>query len=328
MPPKRKRQKIAHVAAQAEHDLSNVSITTCVKCQQIAAEKAAAAAAATASSSASSSVPVTASSAAASHPTAAASSASSASTSSTTADPYVVSFRIAPPSHPSLVVPDLPQVLVNQVNSANDAATRAAALEALVLYLHEKGAICSASSRLTVSYRDVNNRANALTYITQGDQPDWGVRIDFYKNAFDTPSRLYSTLRHELVHVGQRTDLPDENATSFDDQYMFEDQESAATAATLKTLQLPLQEVEAHTWELLHAQETGVDAHYLNATQDDLASYLGELCKGVKKSSSAELAFWKNYLKRAHVMLSRIPSPHPALSQSRATFSSVFQKLP
>ena len=204
-----------------------------------------------------------------------------------------------PDANRSDVVPDLSADLVTQIQNANSKAERTAVLQALLKYLAGKGIVDDL--KLTkVMYKHANNANYAVTKTL--DMSDAGeIGITVYKNCFTQgPAVLYSTLRHELIHVGQRLKVPDEDNAEFDDDYMHENiYDKEVGVKTIKTLQLPLQEIETHCWELVHAGETGVGDAYKADTVRDLVDYTDTLIKTVAKININTFIYWHDYLSKA-----------------------------
>mgnify|MGYP000906775852 FL=1 len=133
------------------------------------------------------------------------------------------------------------------------------------------------------------------------------IRITFYPDAFaQGPGVLYSTFRHELIHAGQRSLTPnsedDEEApgTSLDDDYIHDDlyeplNTLEGRAKVNPNMQLPLQELETHSWEIMNAQRTGVGPDYTWTTiyymieyQKKLSNYLGVLDERKNKETKVK----------------------------------------
>jgi hypothetical protein len=210
----------------------------------------------------------------------------------------------------SAAVPDLSNALVTQIQDADDSTKRQQVLDDLLNYLDTKGVVDrpNGTEQVIIEYEDQPNAANATTQAA-GNNPNDPVRITVYSTAFDDgPSVLYSTLRHELIHSAQRMLETDENAAS-DDEYMHEDVNGSAPGPdTSTTLQLPLQEIETHTWELLHADETGISANatYMQATINDLVKNANTVIETVEDDSElvdAAFTYWSHYLDKAVALL-------------------------
>lgn len=220
----------------------------------------------------------------------------------------------------SAVVPDLPQTRVAQIQGANDKTSRQTVLTELLDFLDAQGVVDD-RARTDVVYDDQQHpTSNAVTQaVGTGDNDP--VRITVYKNAFDSgPAVLYSTLRHELIHAGQRQLVPDDTQAEATDDYMHDDLLDQApgngTLYTKDDLELPLQEIETHTWELLHASQTGVNTNqdYMDSTVNDLVRYAVTLIHTVyndQKLLDDAFAYWRNYLDKAVAMLGEADSNYP-----------------
>lgn len=215
-----------------------------------------------------------------------------------------------PTAGASPTVPDLPQSLVTRIQNANGATARQNALNELLVYLDKAGAVDDIS-RTVIKYVNQAKVPYAVTKV-EGMKDTDKVRITVYKNAFtDGPAILYSVIRHELIHVAQRLEVADEPSTGaqITDPYMYENLYDVGIGPeTRDTLQVPLQEVETHAWELLHADETGVSANakYIADTVSELVRYATTVVQTVKDSSKLpDVAFryWSGYLEKAVKML-------------------------
>ncbi|MBT2410301.1 hypothetical protein J7I94_06975 [Streptomyces sp. ISL-12] len=225
----------------------------------------------------------------------------------------------------SAEVPDLPRELVDAIGRARSAAERREVLVRMRDYILERfndlhifgalseeqtGLLAQLYQRVHVTYSHVRTGAMAHTQELLGQAT--GDRIDaapivitVYRAAFEGgAAQLYSTLRHELIHAVQRSMVPDEGQASATDDVMYEDLYEAGTGVpTRNTLQLPLQEIETHVWELTHAGETGVDAGYRADTVTYLLQYAESLTQGVGGATYEQFAYWVNYLLKAVGML-------------------------
>lgn len=203
-------------------------------------------------------------------------------------------------------IPDLPQTLVTRIQNAKGATARQNALNELLTYLDTAGAVDDIS-RTVIKYVNQVKVPYAVTKV-EGMKDTDKVRITVYANAFnDGPAILYSVIRHELIHVAQRLEVADEPSTGAQksDPYMYENLYDVGIGPeTRDTLQVPLQEVETHAWELLHADETGVSANakYIADTVSELVRYATTVVQTVKDSAKLpDVAFryWSGYLEKA-----------------------------
>ncbi len=220
----------------------------------------------------------------------------------------------------SSTIPDLPKTYVDKITAATDSASRQTVLNELLDYLDTKGVVDD-RQHTTIVYDDQRHAtSNAVTEMTGTGDND-PVRITVYSNAFaDGPAVLYSTLRHELIHAGQRMSAPDESRTESTDDYIHDDfmgdAPDSGTAYNKRELELPMQEIEAYTWELLNADKTGVNANqsYMNSTVSDLVGYAGTLIETVEDDNTLPdnaFFYWYNYLGKAVGLLNHAASKYP-----------------
>jgi hypothetical protein len=213
----------------------------------------------------------------------------------------------------SAVVPDLPAALVQQIQAAGTADERRQVLAALTNYVWAQLGSQAEDLQARVVPTYVNRAtgpggALALTHeqLGTGDPDSPPIRLSIYRGAFDRgPAVLYSTLRHELIHAMQRSMVPDEGEASAEDEFMFENlyPPNELGPATRNTLQLPLQEIETHVWELVHAAETGVDQAYRTETVEWLIRYTDNLIGGIRGATADQFSYWRHYLTRAESLL-------------------------
>jgi Domain of unknown function (DUF4157) len=229
-------------------------------------------------------------------------------------------------------VPDLTAALVKKIQDATNTAERQDALEKVIKYLDSKGAIDDVN-RTEIKYVHRNNANYAVTQVV-GMKDDDPIRITVYRNAFDAGvPALYSAIRHELIHVGQRLLVPDDKKAEGTDEYLHENiYDKNIGVKTRDTLQKPLQEIEVHVWELVHASETGIvaDAVYLKATIKDLVVYTQLLTKTVKDKAElpqVSFTYWREYLDNAVTLLndaynSVAPAMQKAIKDARTALQA------
>ena len=232
-----------------------------------------------------------------------------------------------PTQNQSATVPDLPQNLVNEINQAKTARNETArntVLTSLFTYLQQKDAVVSldlgvppTNHPISVVSGSVGGNLAVTQVINQG-RPNEYIKITVAIAAFQDPAILYSTLRHELIHVAQRMNAPDSEqagGTKASDEYIYEDTTEAVnrgsrqfTDAIVNNIQLPLQEIETHAWEILHAAETGINVQHYTATLNFLATYLDTLINYCQQLQGQQqkgnvpdrlLKYWKGYFKKA-----------------------------
>ena len=223
-------------------------------------------------------------------------------------------------------VPDLTSALVQRIRNAIPAA-RQGVLDDLLAYLRPKLGFLAATdpaatdldkATIEVVYVDAPNGPSFA--VTQGFPDVNLVRITVYPKAFASgPAGLYSTLRHEIIHAAQVTGAPDPTAAQATDQFVYEDK--TGTDWDIQSVQIPMQEIETHVWELTHAAETGVPeaGQYFGQTVTALTSYANTLAREIhqmvaiadnKKRRKAlsqqqaedrrqRLRYWKGYLSKS-----------------------------
>ncbi|MEU4048779.1 hypothetical protein AB0F09_06130 [Streptomyces olivaceus] len=226
----------------------------------------------------------------------------------------------------SAEVPDLPATLTEAIRNARSSAERNAVLQELLAYIlarftdlysyfgireDQTDILANLTQRVQVAYSNARNGAMAHTQEHLGQSADDEqvdappIMITVYRAAFQGgAAQLYSTLRHELIHAAQRSMVPDEGQAAATDDVMFEDlYEQGTGVPTRSSLQLPMQEIETHVWELTHSHETGVGAGYQNDTVEYLVQYAEQLTTGVRGVTDEQFAYWANYLMRAVQLL-------------------------
>lgn len=225
---------------------------------------------------------------------------------------------IEPPDDPSDVVPDLTPELVDQITAATTPGKRKQVLKALLAYLAARGAVDD-PNKTRLRYGDEDNRNAAVTK-AEGMEDHDPVRITVYRNAFASPSILYSVLRHELIHVGQRLNVADDGAASMQDEFMHENIYDELGQKTRLTLQLPLQEIETHVWELDHAGETGIGQEYRIETVTQLVHYVNRVVAAIGREdvvSDKAYDYWMGYIYKAKMMLDNCVTGSDALGEAR-----------
>lgn len=229
------------------------------------------------------------------------------------------------PDDGSADVPDLPNSLVAEIASANTPIKRTTVLQNLKAYLVVKEAISNttedggATYPVNIVYDDT---AGGEEGVTLADLDANEVNITIYAGAFASPAKLYSVLRHELIHAAQRIDLPDEVVTSAGDKYFYEDSDENSITNVImddvkrdlirSNIMLGVQEIETYSWEIEHAGETGIDNGYYRTTTRLLRDYVVGMNatarylnghRGVD-NNGAILDYWKPYIKKACGMAS------------------------
>lgn len=209
------------------------------------------------------------------------------------------------------LVPDLPVKLVTAIQKAVTAEQRRDVLQVLFSYLKAKGVVDEPNlTVVTYSGWAFNNNQALTGYVLKKNQKkiedDTPITITFYPSAFAAgPAELYSTLRHELIHAAQRMKVPDD-PTDITDNYIQEDIYTETGQQTLQSLQIPMQEIETHAWELDHSGETGIGKEYIKTTQKMLEHYTQEVITAVKSEkilSNQAYSFWSGYIYRSLLTL-------------------------
>lgn len=202
-------------------------------------------------------------------------------------------------------IPDLPSDIVKSITgvpgSKKDGQLM---LDELVKYLILSGIVDDPKRTIIEYIHSDGSGKYGLTEITGTGDSD-PVKVKIYRSAFkDGAATVYSTVRHELIHVGQRLLVPDEKEADSKDDYMHENiYDKDVGVSTTKTIQINLQEIETHTWEILHSKETGVNEKYIEATIKDLFDYSTALIKNIPKLDKTQFLYWKGYFKKAIDML-------------------------
>ena len=146
----------------------------------------------------------------------------------------------------SSAVPDLTTLQVKQITDATSDTDRLAVIKVLAEDLVVNKGLLSTTDVpgdrkiittdpfvednvcIKVAYQHGNDKLG-LTYFNKDLGPNndqlW-LRMDIYEGAFSAPSILYSTIRHELIHVAQRLLQPDPHKASRQDPLMYEYKES------------------------------------------------------------------------------------------------------
>ena len=198
-------------------------------------------------------------------------------------------------------VPDLPRDMVTNITNAKKESNRQKVIDEMLQYLNGKGAVDDIN-RTQVVYVHSDQTACAVTELV-GTEDDDPVKITFFKGAFMSPSILYSVFRHELIHVGQRLQVPDEESADMNDDFMHENiYDHDVGVLTRDSLQLPLQEIETHVWEIDHASETGIGMDYLNETIQYLIGYIDQVIAAIKDETTLpdkSYEYWKGYIYNA-----------------------------
>jgi hypothetical protein len=202
------------------------------------------------------------------------------------------------------IVPDLTVRLVKAIQNAAAAEARRNVLRDLKQYLIDKGVVDDPDlTQITYNGRANGNNQALTGYVLPPNQhvinDDTPITITVYPSAFAAgPAALYSTIRHELIHAAQRMKVPDD-PTEMTDDYIQEDIYTQIGQRTTASLQIPMQEIEAHVWEVNHANETGINEQYNTTTLNMLAHYI-DLVRAAVSSTDIlphpSFAYWKGYI--------------------------------
>ncbi|MFI5799063.1 hypothetical protein [Streptomyces sp. NPDC051677] len=258
-----------------------------------------------------------------------------------------VSDDITPPAaNASAAVPDLTDALVTQLATARNppagtavAQTRKQAMEAVLNHV-------LASLPATAGYPDVQTALTDGEIVVQYDDTARGagqptadtrssagnpVTMTFFRDLFaKSEAVIYSTLRHELIHVAQTMRKPDPDAIDANDPHIYLDNtQSHNTQTEYVNLQLPMQEIETHVWELEHAGRTRVDTAYVVATVDWLRQYTQNLTRNIKRkrTSKTNIIYWRPYLNNSVAALLRAATAAVVTSAQAALITSDAAKL-
>jgi hypothetical protein len=217
----------------------------------------------------------------------------------------------------SAIVPDLPATLVTKIQNANTTDLRTEVLKELLGHLKTQGALDTDKTRIRYLPQISGNAA--VTEI-MGGRDNSTIRITVYQNGFDAgPADLYSTVRHELIHVGQRHLAPDETVSSAADGFIHENiYDTGVGTPTTGSIQLQMQEIETHSWEIIHRAETGIQAAYLNQTVTDMTNYAQQLINAIPGLPISTFMYWRPYLDKAAGYLTAAYNSHAdAVIQTR-----------
>jgi hypothetical protein len=210
---------------------------------------------------------------------------------------------VPPPAVGSTDVPDLPMDLVTEITAARNTAERQRVLDALLAYLSGAGIVDDPDKTL-IKYVHRKTNTAAVTQ-AQGTEDDSPIQITVYRDAFRSPAILYSTVRHELIHVAQRLQVPD-NPSQATDPYMYEDLYTTEGVNTRKTLQTYLQEIETYLWELDNSTKTGIDQAYVDETEEHLTFFVEQLTSSIKSKKIVPgyiYTYWSAYIHKAKDMV-------------------------
>ncbi|WP_435845740.1 eCIS core domain-containing protein [Streptomyces exfoliatus] len=220
-------------------------------------------------------------------------------------------------------VPELSEGLVEQIRNATTATQRTEVLRTLFNHVFQE--LYSRASEddrkfydgvhpdtIPIEYIDEAAGPAAAVALTETDE-EGNIKMSFCRNAFASPAILYSTIRHEFIHVAQRSGAPDEDLAKKSDSLIFQ---LAFKGSGYREVQIPMQEIETHVWELVNAQRTGIatDQGHMEETEDWLARYANDLLKGVEKHRTVaeghkkfegSLGYWKGYIEKTLETLDR-----------------------
>jgi hypothetical protein len=211
------------------------------------------------------------------------------------ADTRVHEHATATSARDSDVVPDLSAALVATAQAAiASPATRGAAIAAIGRHL--EGTVVHPDQRGQIVWAYEAKGADYGLTVPYTNHP--GGKITIYGQAFSSPSVLYTTIRHELLHLEQFRLRPD-SQTDSKDYVVYQD---------LRLGDLPraflhaASEVETHAWEILHRADTGVDATFVTGRWTSLMKYWESL---VKIAADAHLAAAKydGYYRKARAAM-------------------------
>ncbi|MFH8440754.1 hypothetical protein ACH4D3_05895 [Streptomyces sp. NPDC018026] len=246
-------------------------------------------------------------------------------------------------------VPDLPAELVRRIGTAAPGERQQLLMDMFTHVMQRMPAptdevgiegMQNLHRNAKIVYKNTDAGAGKAMAVTQeallkdGESPgEQQVTLTFHRNLFTLgAAALYSTLRHELIHVAQRSLAPDEDRADGGDAHIFNDPmaDTATGGPTMKTLQLPMQEIEAHVWELEHTGETGIDDAHLRSTVHYLVEYTNTLSTNLtgKNVTAQQFAYWKAYVEKSLAALDRAavatPGHTEAINEARTGLQQAY----
>ncbi len=210
---------------------------------------------------------------------------------------------VAPSTTASAVVPELPDAEAQQwTTDMAQETNRKRVAEEIITYLVGQGVFNTAISQdelvnfkqsfdnvkstITVVYNSSLSQTARTEYKRKTGETNafTSMTMTFSKEAFDNLPKLYSTIRHELIHVGQYLMTPDP-VTSEDDLLMYElgnewtkknVSGKGNQSVVLNKIRKGLMEVETHVWEIEKSPRTGTstDIAFLSDTYHFVFLYL------------------------------------------------------
>jgi hypothetical protein len=214
-------------------------------------------------------------------------------------------------------VPDLPAALVKTLSDAKgDESLRENALKLLFEYLKAANIIEMPPGydgppievELFFKASTGAGKAAFTQYVSVGKKAQ--VALHVFSSIFNgSVASIYSTIRHELIHAAQQTQSANDDDTEKEDSYIFGFEKLDVTVS--KKLLHPLQEIETHVWELVHALETGIanDPAYYNETENFLKSYTDNAIKYISgaRTPVAVVSPFAGYIHKAVEHLRTVP---------------------
>lgn len=195
-------------------------------------------------------------------------------------------------------IPDLPANEVVILDAAcKDESKRQAALDALYTYLKGRGLVDEAE----VDSFTYEKKTDVYGFADASKKDAKKLAVFVYSAAFDTSAPVvYSTLRHELIHVEQQRLSADTVADANDPFFYHDPSRQGGTSGSYEgNVQHAVQEIETHVWEIENAGATGITADFVKNRRDTLYTYYKDLCENAGKISFKQQQNWKGYIDKA-----------------------------
>lgn len=246
------------------------------------------------------------------------------------------------------IVPDLPDLLARQLETACQSSSQAARIQALrdiELYLRAKNLIDVDVVR--ISYDPVST-SYGLTDVEDATDPTNPLtNIKISKLAFDAGAPVvYSTIRHELIHAeqlkgvenkpGGNTDPDTADAVNYEDRTRITQmsapppkrRKGVSSSSSRKTtstdrVRVALQEIETHVWEIEQSAETGATTNvpFMQSRVKALDDNYQTLClNAVAITKPQTRNRWRDYIRRAKADAERVLAANAALYPPGQTY--------
>jgi hypothetical protein len=243
------------------------------------------------------------------------------------------------PTASSPKVPDLPPSLVAKIETATNMRDIEDALKLVIKHvLKTPPANLTADEKMLIheiKQRQVEvelardwDMGGANAYTVAQDTGPIVITVNRDICASSRPKKaarteiIYSTLRHELIHVAQRVKQPAAGAAGNTDPVFFENRDYLKHPVNqpLIDFQVNIQEIETHTWELEHAADTGIagaEPAYVTETVTELVRVAGAITKALPTVAASVQSYLKNYLLRCVVLLGQAASATAISAQEK-----------